>query len=179
MTTIAKKYGYLYAEAHPNILKQALLEYGVSEKSGYEDNPKILHWAYEIGGSVGRAYKNDSIPWCGLFIGICAKRSNLKVPENPLWALNWATWGTQVDTPMLGDVLVFKRDGGGHVALYVGEDDTHYHILGGNQHDSVCIVRKPKSELYAARRTEWKIAEPKNIRRIFLSESGIMSGKEV
>jgi cell wall-associated NlpC family hydrolase len=36
---------------------------------------------------------------------------------------------------MLGDVLVFRRGGGGHVALYVGEDEEAFHVLGGNQAD--------------------------------------------
>ena len=34
---------------------------------------------------------------------------------------------------MLGDILTFKRNGGGHVGLYVGEDKDCYHVLGGNQ----------------------------------------------
>lgn len=48
-------------------------------------------------------------------------------------------------------MLVFKRDSGGHVGLYVGEDDRAYHVLGGNQSDRVGFARIAKARLYAAR----------------------------
>ena len=78
---------------------------------------------------------------------------------------------------MLGDVLVYKRGRGGHVALYVGEDDTHYHLLGGNQSDSVNIVRKTRSPngpngLLAVRRAPWRQMQPPNVRKVILSPTG-------
>jgi cell wall-associated NlpC family hydrolase len=79
---------------------------------------------------------------------------------------------------MLGDVLVFKRQGGGHVGLYVGEDKDAYHVLGGNQSDSVSITRILKDRLHAARRCTWKTAQPANVRRVFLSGSGAVSQNE-
>jgi hypothetical protein len=42
---------------------------------------------------------------------------------------------------------VFTRSGGGHVGLYVGEDATHYHVLGGNQANLVSIMRLAKGRL--------------------------------
>ena len=48
-------------------------------------------------------------------------------------------------------MLVFERDGGGHVGFYVGEDGTHYHVLGGNQDDAVSIAKIAKSRLVASR----------------------------
>jgi len=115
-------------------------------------------------------------------MAVIVKRSGRQVVKDPLWALNWGTFGTYTDTPMLGDVLVFVRttpDGkkAGHVALYVGEDASCYHILGGNQSDRVCIVRKEKSKLYVARRPNY-INQPKNVRQILLPESGQLSVKE-
>ena len=184
MIAIEPQYDYLLDEPSPRILVQALKEYGTLETPGTEDNPKIIGWAQEIGRPVSLNYQHDSTPWCGLFMAVCAKRAGLELPPAPLWALSWSRWGVKVDVPKLGDVLTFKRSGGGgHVALYVGEDKTHFHILGGNQRDSVSIVRKAKIEnglpaLYSANRTKWKIAEPPNIRRVFLTDSGIMAGSE-
>lgn len=59
---------------------------------------------------------------------------------------------------MLGDALTFKRNGGGHVGIYVGEDSTCYHVLGDNQSNMVCITRIEKTRCSGIRRTEWKIA---------------------
>jgi cell wall-associated NlpC family hydrolase len=79
---------------------------------------------------------------------------------------------------MLGDVLTFKRDGGGHVGIYVGEDDKHYHVLGGNQGNSVSISRIAKTRLYKARRTTWKIAQPANVRVVKLEAKGVITTNE-
>ena len=77
---------------------------------------------------------------------------------------------------MFGDVLVFVRttaDGSkaGHVGLYIGEDDTAFHVLGGNQDDKVCIKRILKSRLYTVRRPQYNNL-PANIKKIFLENSG-------
>jgi len=50
---------------------------------------------------------------------------------------------------MLGDVLIFTRGIGGHVGIYVREDDKCYHVLGGNQSDSVYITSKGKERCIA------------------------------
>jgi len=38
-----------------------------------------------------------------------------------------------------------ERNGGGHVFFVVGHDKTYFHLLGGNQGNSVSIVKKLKS----------------------------------
>ncbi len=179
---LKKEYEWLADEGGPKMLNEALNLIDVIESPGTADNPVILSWAAELGASVASVYKADEIPWCGLFMAIIAKRAGKIVVKDPLWALNWGTFGTHAETPMLGDVLVFVRttsDGkkAGHVALYVGEDATCYHILGGNQSDRVCIVRKDKSNLYIARRPDYN-NQPANVRQILLPESGELSSKE-
>ena len=42
--------------------------------------------------------------------------------------------------------MVFARNGGGHVALYEGEEGNDYLIRGGNQSDAVSLMRMPKSK---------------------------------
>ena len=168
-------YNWLKQETGPRILVQAVSLIGTREIIGKNHNPIILSWAIEL---KLKAYTNDEIPWCGLFIAYCAHKAGVEVVDGPLWALNWAKYGTKESTPMLGDVLTFKRDGGGHVGLYVGEDRTHYHVLGGNQNNQVNVMRIAKSRLHQARRTAWKIAQPSNVRKIELSNKGIISTNE-
>jgi cell wall-associated NlpC family hydrolase len=79
---------------------------------------------------------------------------------------------------MLGDILTFKRNGGGHVGIYAGEDATHYHVLGGNQNNSVSVTRIAKSRLHQARRTAWKVAQPANVRKVFLEAKGTITTNE-
>jgi hypothetical protein len=84
-----------------------------------------------------------------------------------LGARQWLGFGTDVP-PQLGAVLVFwrgSRDGWtGHVGFYWGEDDSAFHVLGGNQSDAVTITRIEKARLLGAR---WPkgIAAPGTLRR--------------
>lgn len=169
-------YDWLKSETGPRILVQAVKLIGVKEFVGKTHNPIILNWAKEL--KLSTVYTNDEIPWCGLFIAYCAKVAGVQVVERPLWALNWNRYGTQVSDPMLGDILTFKRDGGGHVGIYVGEDNTHYHVLGGNQNNSVSITRIAKTRLNQARRTAWKVAQPANVRKVKLEPKGLITENE-
>jgi uncharacterized protein (TIGR02594 family) len=175
--TLPAKYAWLNDEPAPKMLLEALALYGTVEGPGKANNPKITSWAKECG--IG-AYSTDEIPWCGLFMAVCAKRAGWARPGNPLWARDWATWGKpRTGGAMLADVLVFPRGAGGHVAMYIGEDSTHYHILGGNQSDQVCIVRKAKTPILAIRQAPWRIAQPSNVRKIVLTSGGApVSDKE-
>jgi uncharacterized protein (TIGR02594 family) len=170
------QYAWLAKEPGPKMILEALKLFGTVEAAGSKDNPKILAWAAEIG--LAKTYSHDSIPWCGLFIGLVAKRAGKEVVDSPLWALSWADFGKPAaGGAMLGDVLTFKRDGGGHVALYVGEDASAYHCLGGNQSDQVCITRIAKSRFYRARRPLYT-NQPNNVRKITLSSTGKLSSNE-
>ena len=124
---------------------------GTREKPGASDNPDIIHWAQEIGGETGKDYIHDSIPWCGLFMAITQKLANEPGIKTPLWAQAWKDYGTSLAEPAFGSIMVFVRPGGGHVSYYVSEDSSYYHILGGNQADSVNISRIPKSHCIACR----------------------------
>mgnify|MGYP003333378000 CR=1 FL=1 len=168
-------YQWLAQEPSPRHLLKALELYGITEVVGEKDNPVILEWAKELG--LEKVYTADSIPWCALFVSIIMKRAGREPVEKPLWALNWANFGVKVGRPMLGDVLVFKRNGGGHVGIYVGEDKVAYHVLGGNQGDKVCIVRIGKDRLFSARRPNY-INMPTNVREVIVKASGTLSTNE-
>ena len=104
-------------------------------------------------------------------------RAGKPLPDKPLWARNWLNWGTAVQIPELGDVLVFSRESGGHVGLYVGEDAGTYHVLGGNQGDAVSIRRLAKNRLLGTRRF-YRVGPPANVRRVRLCVSGALSTNE-
>lgn len=124
---------------------------GIKEVPGAGDSGTILSWAKKLGGWVASFYRHDSTPWCGLFVGYVFSQIGIQGPQNPLGALQWSSWGEKLNTPWLGCVMTFRRPGGGHVGFYVGEDATAYHILGGNQSDTVSITRIDKKRLDAIR----------------------------
>lgn len=156
------------------MIKEALKLYGTREVLGANNNPEILSWRREC----NIAYSADSIPWCGLFVAVIAKRANWSIVENPLWARNWLNFGVASRSPGLGDIMVFSRDGGGHVSFYVGEDLSYYHVLGGNQGDAVSIIRISKDRLVGARRPKWRVSKPASVKRYVLGASGIISQNE-
>ena len=175
------EYKWLLAERFPDILVQAVKLYGTTEKPGPASNPAIIAWAQEVGGVVKDWYKRDSEPWCGLFMAVCAKRAGIQPPDgfDAIRAKSWAKWGSHVTVPLFGDVLIFSRDGGGHVGFYVGEDSDTYHVLGGNQSDQVKVSRILQSRLVAARRSPMGSASlPRSIRKVWLHSSGKLSTNE-
>ena len=110
-------------------------------------------------------------------MAVVAKRADKEIPKHPLWALSWSVFGAKSPAPVFGDVLLFVRNGGGHVGLYVGEDASAFHVLGGNQSDRVCITRVAKSRLYAARRPLYRV-QPANVRPIRLEATCTLSLNE-
>jgi uncharacterized protein (TIGR02594 family) len=173
-------YDWLKNEKAPRILVEAVKLLGVVEAPGSVDNPVIMEWGKKVGKArLGMSYSADSIPWCGLFMAVCAVNAGLEPPPIAVRALAWSGWGQPVQRPALGDVLVFTRKGGGHVGLYVGEDAQAYHVLGGNQGDKVCVTRIAKARLYSASRTKWSFRQPDNVRLIWLDQSGALSENEV
>ena len=160
----------------PKMIRVGMELIGTKEKIGESSNPIILEWADECDIS----YSDDSIPWCGLFMAVVAKRSGWDVVNSPLWAKSWANFGQHVadGDAMFGDILVFTRNGGGHVGLYVAEDETAFHVLGGNQSDSVNITRISKDRLFAVRRPEWKIKQPNSVKKFFVTDNGELSKNE-
>lgn len=160
---LPEPYRFLEDEPGPRMLLEALPLFGVYEHPGIANSPVILAWAHECDLP---SYDADSIPWCGLFVAVVAKRAGKTAPASPLWARNWLRFGDECE-PELGCVLVFERGAGGHVGIYVGEDLTHYHVLGGNQNDQVRIDRINKGRLLGSR-AQYKV-KPSNVRRVHIA----------
>lgn len=172
---ISLDWRWLLDEPGPKIIVEALKHFGILEHPGKGSNPDITKWAKEVG--VADMYTDDDIPWCGLFVAMVVKRTGRDPVSAPLWARNWVHFGVQAKVPMLGDILVFKRGGSGHVGFYVGESSDAYAVLGGNQFNSVTITWIAKERLLDARRPVYT-KQPNNVRVVSIVRPGDLSKNE-
>lgn len=125
---------------------------GEKEIPGPKSNPKILQWAKDIGGWAASYYRQDDIPWCGLFVGHVMHVSGFKPPADMLAAIAWSKWGKKLDRPMYGSIVVFRwRTGRHHVGFIVGQDKNSVHTLGGNQSNAVNVTKFPVSSCISFR----------------------------
>lgn len=136
-------------------LEAARAYIGLREIPGARHNGTILGWLRRLGAW----WSDDETPWCGVFVAHIMREAGFEIPQHYMRAKAWAEWGARLLPERLapGAVLVFGRDGGGHVGFYVGEDLTAYHVLGGNQGNAVSIARIAKNRLIASR---WPRGEP-------------------
>lgn len=117
------------------------------------DNTRLRTWLRSDGKTLGDP---KALPWCGDYVETAIKNSLPREPftgalaQNPYWARNWQQFGVATN-PVYGAVGVFERGSGGHVGFLVGEDRSDYYVLGGNQSDSVNIVRIIKKRLLGSR----------------------------
>lgn len=160
----------------PDWVLKARAKIGIRETPGPKNNPVIIGWAQRLGAKIlGISYADDSnTPWCGLFVAEVMSEAGFTPPPIAVRASAWSTWG-EACGPCEGAVLVFQRPGGGHVGLYVGEDATAYHVLGGNQGDAVSITRVAKDRCVAVR---WPAGGPPRGGRVVVATGGGLSHNE-
>lgn len=109
---------------------------GVREVPGPRSNSVILGWLTKLKAW----WAEDATPWCGTFAATCLKDSGLTPPKDWFRALSWLALPVRIDRPAYGCVVVFSRQGGGHVGFVVGQDRAgNLMVLGGNQGDGVNI----------------------------------------
>lgn len=171
------KYDYINSVKSPKVIFEGWKLRGTQEIVGKQHNPTILNWAKELG--LEKKYTADEIAWCGLYVAYVIKQAGFEPVKDPLWARNWGKFGTSQKEAMLGDVLVFTRpNGGGHVGFYVGEDDTCYHVLGGNQNNRVNVTRILKNRCISIRRCAWRVSQPPAVKKYFVTAQGEISTNE-
>lgn len=143
----------------PRWLKLARTDLGLRETPGVANNPVLMKRFASITKQLGILYNADSVPWCGAIMAWWMNQCGIEPPKIAVRAKSWASWGTPVSPGVLapGTVLVFEREGGGHVAIYVGEDAGYYHVIGGNQGDRISVTKIAKSRCVARR---WPSKEP-------------------
>jgi uncharacterized protein (TIGR02594 family) len=169
----------------PRVIQEGLRLLGVQEVVGKGSNKTIIGWRDELNQAAGvnplavpiSGFYDDDIAWCGLYAAIVVFRARWQVVDEPLWARNWASFGQEADDASLGDVLVFKRPGGGHVGFYVGEDSSCFHVLNGNAGNRVEITRIEKKRCIAVRRPLYR-DRPATARPRKLAPSGAVSTNE-
>jgi uncharacterized protein (TIGR02594 family) len=135
---------------------------GIKEVPGPQDNPLIIEWRHVIGkkfphmAKYANTFVHDSIAWCGHGQAYCLAMCDIPPPFVAGEATRCYMWAgsfghetavlAKQSRPVLGSILVFVRDGGGHVGTYESEDDTHYHVRGCNQGDMVNVSRVSKQQ---------------------------------
>ena len=134
----------------PIWLAYARKQFGIREIKGPKHEPRIMAMIKRTARFLGITVRDDETPWCGTFAADCMLAAGISPPPIAVRASSWGTWG-QPTTPRLGAILVFSRQGGGHVGFYVGEDKTRFYVLGGNQSNMVNIMPIEKSRLTATR----------------------------
>jgi len=137
----------------PAWLKAARMHIGVHEIPGPTHNNKLISLLNTASRWNGVIWRDDEMPWCGGFVAACLVATGIEPVKIAARASSWAAWGVNLRTDRLapGAILVFQREGGGHVGFYVGEDARYYHVLGGNQKNAVTITRIAKNRLLASR----------------------------
>lgn len=127
---------------------------GTKEFPGKPSNPVILKfWVLAKLSGI----KDDAIPWCSGFACAMFEAVGIRSPRSD-GAKNWLNWGVVLQKPVYGCVVVFKRPGGYHVGIVVGQDKAgNLQVLGGNQGDKVSIATYPRASAEGYR---FPIGEP-------------------
>ncbi len=160
----------------PAWMDMAVAKLGIRETPGPANNPTIMGWAKRLGVKVlGIVYNDDTtIPWCGLFVAEVMSEAGYLPPPIAVRAKAWATWGDEVQ-PCEGAVLVFQRQGGGHVGFMAGQTATAFRVLGGNQGDKVSYAWIARDRCIAAR---WPKNGPPHGDSLMVATSGQLSTNE-
>ena len=122
----------------------AVAEIGIKENAlpGHHNN-RIL----EYFKTTTLKATTDETPWCSAFVNWVVIQAGDKGTNSAL-AKSWLNWGSAVDPPVRGCIVVLKKKTPGftqatgsttgyHVGFYVSHTNTHIKILGGNQSDQV------------------------------------------
>ncbi len=142
------------------------------------DNAKLSKWLRSDGKTLGNP---GVLPWCGDAIDTALHLALPQEPrpgdlgKNPYWALNWLFLGVAC-RPCFGAIAAFKRPGGGHVGVLVGQTKTEYQVFGGNQGDAIGYTWIAKARCVG---TRWpsSFANP-NMALKLMARDGALSGNE-
>ena len=125
-----------------------------------QENARIV----EYHATTSLRARKDEVPWCASFVNWVLERSGFKGTGSAA-AASFLKWGTELETPRPGTIVVLKRKGrtsdaatgsatGFHVAFFVSRTATHIRLLGGNQSDMVKYSDYPLAR-YDVRGYRW------------------------
>jgi uncharacterized protein (TIGR02594 family) len=89
---------------------------------------------------------SDEIAWCSSCMCFCVEEGGFESTQSAA-AASWLQWGYALPAPRFGAVTVLLRPGGHHVGIYLGEEDGFISLLGGNQRNTICASRFPKTDV--------------------------------
>jgi uncharacterized protein (TIGR02594 family) len=153
----------------PRWLQRARQDIGLREIPGKQHAPTIVRWLTELGAW----WRDDETPWCGVAVAAWMRDCGLPIPKHWYRAKDWLNWGAPLDYAIPGCVVVFGRNGGGHVGLCVGQTadlPPRLLILGGNQGNEVNVRAFPRERVIGYR---WPIGEPLPAPRHWALATGI------
>jgi len=142
-----------------DLILKALSQYGVKEIVGSKHNQQILEYFKVAGHSWVK--DDNTYSWCAAFVNWVTRECGYE-STGTLLARDWLNVGTSVDTPEIGDIVIFWRISKdsvyGHVAFYISDmDDSYIYVLGGNQSNMVNISVYPKYRVLGYRRLNKKL----------------------
>jgi uncharacterized protein (TIGR02594 family) len=130
-------------------LDAAKASVGIAEIRGKENNPRILAMYAKVGHDE---IVDEEVAWCAAFAGACLADVGYAIPpkENNLMARSYLRYGTKLDKPKPGAIVVKARGKApfGHVGIVeeVHEDGT-FTVIAGNSSNKV-------------KRETWKPSDP-------------------
>lgn len=127
------------------------LNKGIVEYPGSPANPRIVEYLRSTSLSSAMA-ATDETPWCSGFVNFCVEQAGFAGTDSAM-ARSWLNWGRETQKPVVGCIVIFKRDEppSGHVAFYVSENENNIKVLGGNQGNRVSINDYKKDRLLGFR----------------------------
>lgn len=132
------------------IMSIAKKEIGVREVPGKGKTNERIE---EYHQSTTLKATEDEVPWCASFVGWVLKQAGIKGTGSAA-AKSYATFGKK-GKGEVGDIVVFTRKGGGHVAFLAKPfnplKDTKVYVLGGNQGNAVTYKNYDAKNLIAIR----------------------------
>jgi uncharacterized protein (TIGR02594 family) len=184
---LPKKYSFLNdIGVLPQIVAATLQYLGVKEyPTKSKNNPVIMGMAKTL--DVDDIYVNDEISWCALFMcfimWLCKKPMKF-LKYDILRAASFKSWGNEVERgdERLGDVCVFSRPGGNHVAILIAVTKvngkiTTVHVLGGNQSNAVTFSEIAYERMTHCRRF-YATAAPASAKQYVIGTNGVLSTNE-
>lgn len=171
----------------PKILSAALQYIGIKEIPGAKNNPVIMDMAKGLG--VEKIYTSDEVSWCALFVNhllrITGKPINLKPKDkyDLLRALKTANLPEYEIVPegqeRCGDIVIMKRDGGGHNTIWIAETpNNRFAGFGGNQGNSATFSEFDRDRIEKVVRY-YKTGMPASAKHYTMDGLGKLSTNEV
>lgn len=186
MSLIPARYDFLnHVGQLPQLFATGLQYIGIKEyPTKANNNPVILDMAKRVG--VEKIYTNDEIAWCALFIFFLLIVTGKPLPSvgsdkyNYLRAKTFIGWGSSVkkDALMFGDIVVYKRPDGYHVAIFIAYTKQGNHIIfGANQSNSVTFTEIGQDRWQYGGRY-YKTGAPVSVKKYVVDGTGLLSTNE-